>query len=115
MLDPGQEGVGPHRHDENDEIFLILEGAPKFFLGERWALCPTGTFLRVPARLSKSAVDAGTVFQHVSRWRLRARHAGNRQMVRHPSIERIEGSVARLVRPPSSGQRRCSRAYLSHV
>ncbi len=49
VLDPGQEGVGLHRHDENEEIFLILEGTPELFLGDRWALCPTGTFLRVSA------------------------------------------------------------------
>lgn len=48
-LDPGQPGVGAHRHEANDEIFLILDGCPDFLLEETWTACPAGTFLRIPA------------------------------------------------------------------
>ena len=48
LLEPGQEGVGAHSHEANDEIFLVLEGAPEFLLGETWTTRPAGSFLRIP-------------------------------------------------------------------
>jgi uncharacterized cupin superfamily protein len=48
-LDPGQPGVGAHRHETNDEIFLVLDGCPDFLLEETWTACPAGSFLRIPA------------------------------------------------------------------
>jgi quercetin dioxygenase-like cupin family protein len=49
LLDPGQTGVGAHSHENNDEIFLVLEGAPEFLLHGTWRSCPAGSFLRIPA------------------------------------------------------------------
>lgn len=59
-LDPGQPGVGAHRHETNDEIFLILEGCPELLLGESWTACPAGTFLRIPAGVLHDFRNAGT-------------------------------------------------------
>lgn len=48
VLQPGQGGVGAHRHDSNDEIFFVLEGTPELLLGETWGTYETGAFLRIP-------------------------------------------------------------------
>jgi mannose-6-phosphate isomerase-like protein (cupin superfamily) len=49
LLDPGQPGVGSHRHEHNDELFLVLEGTPEFLLEDAWTPCPADSFLRIPA------------------------------------------------------------------
>jgi mannose-6-phosphate isomerase-like protein (cupin superfamily) len=48
-LDPGQPGVDTHRHETNDELFLVLEGCPDFRLPDTWTSCSAGTILRIPA------------------------------------------------------------------
>ncbi len=48
-MEPGFEGVGPHHHDANDEIFQVLEGSPEILVGETWVTVERGTFLRIPA------------------------------------------------------------------
>ena len=58
-LDPGQPGVDAHRHDANDEIFLVLDGCPDFLLGDTWTACPAGTFLRIPAGVMHDFRNAG--------------------------------------------------------
>lgn len=60
-LDPGQPGVGAHRHEANDEIFLVLDGCPDFLLGDSWTACPAGTFLRIPAGVLHDFRNAGPV------------------------------------------------------
>lgn len=59
LLDPGQPGVGAHRHEANDEIFLDLDGCPDFLLGETWSACAAGTFLRIPAGVLLDFRNAG--------------------------------------------------------
>ena len=59
-LDPGQPGVGAHRHETNDEIFLVLEGCPELLLGESWTACPAGTILRNQAGVLHDFRNAGT-------------------------------------------------------
>jgi|FEC22Drversion2_1045045.scaffolds.fasta_scaffold01622_2 quercetin dioxygenase-like cupin family protein len=58
-LDPGQPGVGAHRHDANDEIFLVLDGCPEFLVEGNWTVCPAGTFLRIPAGVTNDFRNAG--------------------------------------------------------
>jgi mannose-6-phosphate isomerase-like protein (cupin superfamily) len=46
---PGGQGPGPHRHDSNEELFLVTEGTLTFLVGDDWLEAPRGTFLRIPA------------------------------------------------------------------
>ncbi|NNE42921.1 MAG: cupin domain-containing protein [Gemmatimonadetes bacterium] len=48
-VEPRSPGPGPHHHDENEELFYVIEGVMTFLVGERHVDAPTGTFLRVPA------------------------------------------------------------------
>jgi mannose-6-phosphate isomerase-like protein (cupin superfamily) len=49
FVEPRQSGPGPHRHEANEELFLVTEGTMWFLVGEDWIEAPRGTFLRVPA------------------------------------------------------------------
>jgi mannose-6-phosphate isomerase-like protein (cupin superfamily) len=46
---PGGQGPGPHRHDSNEELFLVTEGTMAFRVGDEWIDAPAGTFIRIPA------------------------------------------------------------------
>lgn len=48
-LEPQSAGPGPHSHEANDEIFLVLEGTARFLVGDEWIDAPKGSFLRIPA------------------------------------------------------------------
>ncbi|GAA0375159.1 cupin domain-containing protein [Caldalkalibacillus horti] len=48
-LEPLSEGSGPHSHDENEELFYVLEGTMTFRLGPEYVDAPKGSFIRVPA------------------------------------------------------------------
>src|SRR5690606_32223457 len=48
-LDPRSDGVHPHLHEENEELFFVLEGRVTFHLdGAEWE-AGAGSFVRVPA------------------------------------------------------------------
>jgi mannose-6-phosphate isomerase-like protein (cupin superfamily) len=49
-LEPHSTGPGAHSHEENDELFLVLEGRPSVLVGESWHDMPAGSFLMIPAR-----------------------------------------------------------------
>lgn len=49
-LEPNSEGPGAHFHEENDEVFYVLEGTPSFLVGDEWIDTAKGAFLRVPAK-----------------------------------------------------------------
>lgn len=49
ILQPGQEGVGTHSHEENDEVFFVLEGRPEILVGDVWKSYEIGAFIRIPA------------------------------------------------------------------
>jgi mannose-6-phosphate isomerase-like protein (cupin superfamily) len=49
-LEPQSEGPGAHQHEENDEIFYILEGTPSILIGTEWLEAEKGTFIRIPAK-----------------------------------------------------------------
>jgi len=46
---PRGSGPGPHRHEANEELFLVTEGTMTFLVGADWIEAPAGTFLRIPA------------------------------------------------------------------
>ena len=48
-LDAGDSGPGPHSHEDNVEIFYVLEGTMSFLVGEKRLDAPRGSFLRIPA------------------------------------------------------------------
>lgn len=49
-LEPGSDGVGAHQHEENDEVFYVLEGVVSILVGEEWIHAEKGTFVRIPAK-----------------------------------------------------------------
>lgn len=50
IVDAGFTGVGPHSHDENEELFHVLDGDVEILIGEIWTAVARGTFVRIPAR-----------------------------------------------------------------
>jgi mannose-6-phosphate isomerase-like protein (cupin superfamily) len=48
-LDAGQDGPGPHAHEENVELFYVIEGTMSFRVGDEWVDAERGAFLRIPA------------------------------------------------------------------
>jgi mannose-6-phosphate isomerase-like protein (cupin superfamily) len=48
-LESGDSGPGPHSHEENVEIFYVIEGTMSFLVDEEWLDAPRGSFLRIPA------------------------------------------------------------------
>lgn len=49
-LQPNSAGPGAHAHEENDEVFYVLEGTTSFLIGDRWIDAHKGTFVRIPAK-----------------------------------------------------------------
>lgn len=49
-LEPNSTGPGAHSHEENDEVFYMLEGTLTFLVGDTWIDTDPGTFLRIPAK-----------------------------------------------------------------
>jgi len=48
-LEAGDSGPGPHSHEDNTEIFYVIEGTMSFLAGDAWMDAPRGSFLRIPA------------------------------------------------------------------
>lgn len=49
-LAPNSAGVGAHQHEENDEVFYVLEGTTTILVGEKWIDAEKGSFIRIPAK-----------------------------------------------------------------
>jgi len=49
-LEPNSAGPGAHQHENNDEVFYVLEGTTSFLVGDHWVDAEKGTFLRIPAK-----------------------------------------------------------------
>jgi mannose-6-phosphate isomerase-like protein (cupin superfamily) len=49
-LEPRTKGPGAHQHEENDEIFYVLDGTPSVLIGEAWVDAPAGSFMLIPRR-----------------------------------------------------------------
>ncbi|MEK3884531.1 cupin domain-containing protein [Paenibacillus sp. PL2-23] len=65
-LDANSDGPGPHSHEENVELFYVLEGVMTFLVGEDTVEAPKGTFIRIPATIihdfmNKSSERAGVL------------------------------------------------------
>ena len=48
-VEPGRAGPGAHRHEENEELFLVTQGTMSFLVADDWVDAPAGTFIRIPA------------------------------------------------------------------
>ena len=44
------KGPGAHSHDQNDELFLVIEGQPSILVGDVWHETSVGSFLMIPAK-----------------------------------------------------------------
>jgi mannose-6-phosphate isomerase-like protein (cupin superfamily) len=65
-LEAGDPGPGPHSHEDNVEIFYVIEGTMSFLAGDTWFDAPRGSFLRIPAGVThdfenRSAARAGAL------------------------------------------------------
>ena len=49
MLEPYTDGPGVHSHENNHDIFYIVEGTVSIFIGDAWIDAPIGYFVRIPA------------------------------------------------------------------
>ncbi len=49
-LEPNSEGPGAHQHEDNDEVFYVLDGTTAFLIGANWVDAEKGTFIRIPAK-----------------------------------------------------------------
>jgi mannose-6-phosphate isomerase-like protein (cupin superfamily) len=48
-LERNSKGPGAHSHEDNDELFLVIEGRPSLLVAETWHQLPAGSFLMIPA------------------------------------------------------------------
>jgi mannose-6-phosphate isomerase-like protein (cupin superfamily) len=51
-LRPRTLGPGGHRHEDNDEVFYVLEGRPELLVGEDWVALERGGFALIPRRVT---------------------------------------------------------------
>lgn len=49
-LEPNSDGPGAHEHEDNDEVFYVLEGTTSILIGDQWINAGKGTFIRIPAK-----------------------------------------------------------------
>jgi mannose-6-phosphate isomerase-like protein (cupin superfamily) len=49
-LEPNSDGPGAHKHEDNDEVFYVLEGITSFLIDDKWIDAAKGAFLRIPAK-----------------------------------------------------------------
>jgi mannose-6-phosphate isomerase-like protein (cupin superfamily) len=59
-LEAGEPGPGPHSHEENDELFYVIEGTMSFLAGEGLLEAPAGAFLRIPAGVTHDFENRST-------------------------------------------------------
>lgn len=48
-MEPRSTGPGAHSHENNDEVFYVVEGAASILVGDEWLDAGKGSFLRIPA------------------------------------------------------------------
>jgi mannose-6-phosphate isomerase-like protein (cupin superfamily) len=58
-LEAGDSGPGPHSHEDNIEIFYVIEGTMSFLAGEEWLEAPRGSFLRIPPGVTHDFANRG--------------------------------------------------------
>ncbi len=59
-LEAGDSGPGPHAHEDNVEIFYVIEGTMSFLAGDTWLDAPQGSFLRIPAGVTHDFENRST-------------------------------------------------------
>jgi mannose-6-phosphate isomerase-like protein (cupin superfamily) len=59
-LKAGDSGPGPHSHEDNVEIFFVIEGTMSFLAGNTWLDAPRGSFLRIPAGVTHDFENRST-------------------------------------------------------
>lgn len=47
-LAPNSNGPGAHQHDDQDQVFYVLEGTISILTGDKWIEADRGTFIRIP-------------------------------------------------------------------
>ena len=47
-LEPRREGPGAHKHDENEEVFYVLEGVASILIADEWRQMPKGSICVIP-------------------------------------------------------------------
>jgi len=47
-LDPNSNGPGAHQHEDQDQVFYVLEGTISILAGDKWIEADKGTFIRIP-------------------------------------------------------------------
>jgi mannose-6-phosphate isomerase-like protein (cupin superfamily) len=47
-LEPNSEGPGAHQHEDQDQIFYVLEGTITLLIEDKWINAEKGTFIRIP-------------------------------------------------------------------
>jgi mannose-6-phosphate isomerase-like protein (cupin superfamily) len=51
-LQPNVPGPGAHTHEDNDEVFYVLQGRPDLLVGNEWVSLEAGGFALVPHGVS---------------------------------------------------------------
>ena len=59
-LEAGEPGPGPHSHEDNVELFYVIEGTMSLLAGDTWFDAPAGSFLRIPAGVTHDCQNRGT-------------------------------------------------------
>src|SRR5690606_17049157 len=49
-LDAHSDGPWAHSHEENEELFYVLEGVMTFLIGDETVEAHKGSFIRIPAK-----------------------------------------------------------------
>src|SRR6266478_2638379 len=47
-LEPHSTGPGAHSHEDDDDMFYVIEGTMTFLVGDRWVDAPKGSFVLAP-------------------------------------------------------------------
>lgn len=47
-LEPNSKGPGAHQHENQDQVFYVLEGIISILTGDEWMDADKGTFIRIP-------------------------------------------------------------------
>ncbi len=47
-LNPNSNGPGAHQHEDQEQVFYVLEGTISIFAGNKWIDADRGTFIRIP-------------------------------------------------------------------
>lgn len=91
-LEPNSNGPGAHHHEDNDEVFYVLEGTASLLIGTEWIEATKGTFIRIPAKTThdfKNQSDKQTGSSISSSPRIRTKYARHCWLVWEKSIDEI--------------------------